>query len=362
MPPDAAEWLHMTDVPVMLRTGSPTVPAALAGELDAGLINKETNAMNAIGYFFVLFLVGCTHSITHIPDMQQLDHSGLPVPDVTVSVTNINSCTDADEESIHINSTAPITVMVHGCNGSAGRFRSLAQLYAFHGQQAVCFTYDDRDRLVDNAQQLAVSLGQLANVTDIKHISILGHSMGGLIARKALELDFGKHFKQSDQKLELITVSAPFAGIAAANHCRYRALNWLSLGIVPGICWLVTGENWYEITSSSSFIRYPKPLLGSVQRYLKIVTNEENTCRRESADKKCLESDDIFQLSEQYHPVIDGYANVIGVLVDAGHVEIVGDQQVAPKKLVSILQEYGMLSDTPAGRKAALERLLAELY
>jgi len=29
-------------------------------------------------------------------------------------------------------------VLVHGCKGSAGRFRSLAQLYAFHGQQAVC--------------------------------------------------------------------------------------------------------------------------------------------------------------------------------------------------------------------------------
>ena len=318
--------------------------------------------MKTIGFFLALFLVGCAYSVKQSPEVHQIDRSRLPTPDVTVSVTNINSCTDADEKSIRINSKAPITVLVHGCNGSAGRFRSLAQLYAFHGQQAVCYKYDDRDRLVDNAEKLAISLHQLANATDIKHISILGHSMGGLIARKAIEPEFGKHFNQIDQKLELITVSAPFSGIAAANHCRHRSLHWLSLGIVPAVCWLVTGENWFEITSSSDFIRYPKPLLPFVQRYLKIVTNEENTCRRKDIDGECLESDDIFKLSEQYHPVIDGYANVIHVQVDAGHVEIVGDQQVAPKKLVSILQEYGLLSDTPPARKAALEILLTELY
>lgn len=318
--------------------------------------------MKAICHFLVLLLVGCAYSVKDTPDVQPLDRSRLPIPDVTVSVTNINYCTDENGQSIQINSAAPITLLVHGCKGSAGRFRSLAQLYAFHGQQALCFTYDDRDSLVDSAEQLAISLDQLTQSTNFKHISILGHSMGGLIARKALELGFDNHFRQSDLKLELITVSAPFAGIAAANHCRHRALHWISLGLVPGVCWLVTGDNWFEVTASSNFIRYPKPLLKSVKRYLKIVTNEENTCRSESIDGKCLESDDIFTLSEQYHAVIDSYTNVIGVQVDAGHVEIVGDQQVAPKKLVSILQEQGMLSTTPPERKAALERLMAELY
>jgi hypothetical protein len=325
-------------------------------------INNETRDMKLFGYFLVLFIVGCTSSSTYIPDVQQLDRSRLPVPNLTVSISSLGSCTDSDDQSIQINSAAPITVLVHGCNGSAGRFRSLAQLYAFHGQQAICFKYDARDSLVDSAEQLAVSLDQLSNVTNNTSISILGHSMGGLIARKALEPDFEKYFKHKYQKLELITVSAPFAGIEAANHCSFRFLHWLSLGIVPGICWLVTGDNWYEITSSSDFIMYPKPLLPSVQKYLKIVTNEENTCRRENNDGKCIESDDIFELSEQYHPVVDSYSNVIGVQVDAGHVEIVGNRQVSPRKLLSILQEYGVLSPTPPDRQTALERLLAELY
>lgn len=318
--------------------------------------------MKLLVYFIVLFVVGCASSIPYVPEMQQLDRTRLPSPDVTISVPNISSCTDSDESSIQIDSTSPITILVHGCNGSAGRFRSLAQLYAFHGQQAVCYSYDDRDSLENSAEKLAESLDELANVTSNQNISILGHSMGGLIARKALELDYKKIRPQSNKKLELITVSAPFAGIEAAKYCGVRSLHWLSLGIVPGICWLITGDNWYEITSSSNFIMQPEPLLPSVKKHLKIVTNEKNTCRRVSSGGKCLESDYVFNLSEQYQSMIDSYPNVIGVQVDAGHVEIVGDKQVAPRKLLSILQEYGMLSYTPPDRKEALERLLADLY
>ncbi len=320
------------------------------------------HAMKLLVYFLVLFIVGCASSFPYVPETQQLDHSRLPLPDVTISISNLSSCTDADDDSIQIDSTSPITVLVHGCNGSAGRFRSLAQLYAFHGQQAVCYSYDDRDSLIDSAEKLAASLYRLANVTNNQNISILGHSLGGLIARKALESGYKVSTAPSDKKLELVTVSAPFAGIAAAKYCGDRSLHWLSLGIVPGICWLITGDNWYEITSSSKFIKHPEPLLASVQRHLKVVTNEKNACRVESRDGKCLESDDIFELPEQYQPVIDNDPNVIGVQVDAGHVEIIGNKQVAPRKLISILQEYGMLSKTPAERRAAFEKLLADLY
>ena len=318
--------------------------------------------MKLFVYLVVLLLAGCGSSVPYIPETQQLDDSRLPVPDVTLSVSNLSSCTDADEDSIQIDSKSPITVLVHGCNGSAGRFRSLAQLYAFHGQQAVCYSYDDRDKLVDSAEKLAAALGKLANATNNQELSILGHSMGGLIARKALDSDDKIFNTSSDRKLELITVSAPFAGIAAAKYCGDRSLHWLSLGVVPGICWLITGDNWYEITSSSNFITYPKPMLASVQRHLKVVTNEKDACRLQSKDGKCIESDDIFELPEQYQPAIDNGPKVVGVQVDAGHVEIIGNKQVAPRKLISILQEYGMLSPTPPDQRAAFEKLLANLY
>ena len=95
---------------------------------------------------------------------------------------------------------------------------------------------------------------------------------------------------------------------------------------------------------------------------LKVVTNEKDTCRREGSDGRCIESDYVFNLEEQYQPTVDSYPNLTGVQVDAGYVEIVGNKRVVPRKLLAILQEHGMLSPTPPERRAALERLLADLY
>ena len=60
--------------------------------------------------------------------------------------------------------------------------------------------------------------------------------------------------------------------------------------------------------------------------------------------------------------MVDTYPQRVNVEVRAGHVEIVGDKDVAPRKLLAILQQQGMLAATPPARRAALEKLLAELY
>ena len=215
-------------------------------------------------YFFIvflLFIIGCSPSVLNTSDTRLLDRSLLPRPDITVTIPNISTCTDSDEKSVNIDSKSPLAVLVHGCNGSAGRFRALAQLYAFNGQQSVCFSYNDRDSIEKNAEKLTYSIGELSEVMDNDKISILGHSMGGLISRKALELGYKKDKPKINKNLELITISALFAGIDAANHCGIRPLHWISLGIVPGFCWIVTGDNWYEITSYSDLIKAPSPLM-----------------------------------------------------------------------------------------------------
>lgn len=309
---------------------------------------------------FVLLLAGCSLSPSYVPDSSELDRSSLPIPNANVSIAGLSACIDTDDESIQIDTNSPITVLVHGCNSSSGRFRSLAQLYAFHGQQAVCYNYDDRHSLVGSADKLAAAISELSKINKQK-ISIIGHSMGGLVSRKALEAN-KKENHDFNKEIELTTISAPFSGIEAASHCAIEPLHWLTLGIVPGICWLVTGDNWNEITHSSSFINKPKLLTSEVTKYLKIVTNEKNTCRLEGKDGACLESDYVFNLSEQYHDKIDSYPNITGVQVDAGHVEIVGNNRIIPRKLLSILQRYGMLAGTPKEREAEFERLLSKMY
>ncbi|MCG6202650.1 hypothetical protein, partial [Psychromonas antarctica] len=91
-------------------------------------------------------------------------------------------------------------------------------------------------------------------------------------------------------------------------------------------------------------------------------TNEKNSCRTVDSKGKCIKSDEVFAIDEQYQPVIDNYPQITSVQVDAGHVEIVGYKDVAPRKLLAILQDQNMLSETPPERQSALQLLLVKLY
>ena len=324
--------------------------------------DPRARARAAVAFAGVV-LAGCTLlAPPHVPEPQPLEPGRLPSPDVEVSIAQLGPCTDSPDRTLRFNAGHPVTVLVHGCKGSAGHFRSLAQLYAFHGQQAVCFSYDDRDSLLVSAGQLVSALRDLGGRLRERNMTVIGHSMGGLVARKAMEMERPVQWRDGEARINLVTVSAPLAGIAAASACGSPLLHWLSVGVVPGLCWVITGDNWLEITAPSSFIRRPGPLSPAVQRYVKVVTDERDTCRRRTAAGLCLESDYIFSLAEQYQPIVDSYPQLANVEVKAGHVEIVGYKQVAPRKLLAILQEQGVLAPTPPERRSALERLLAELY
>ncbi|MFL0805136.1 MAG: putative lipase [Agarilytica sp.] len=311
---------------------------------------------------YIVLIIGCSASIPYVPEEQPLDFGQRPEPNIQMSIPGLSSCTDSPDQTLKLNSNHPITVLVHGCKGSAGRFRSLAELYAFHGQQAVCFSYDDRDSLVDSAKRLALSTSELSKNMENNNISIIGHSMGGLVARRALENKKDNVLLNTPKNISLATVSAPLAGIKAAETCGSKPLQWLSLGIIPGTCWIATGDNWNEITSSSDFIKRPRELLPSIEKYIKVVTDERDTCRIDPNTGQCHQSDFVFDLFEQYHPVVDKYHQTTNIEVNAGHVEIVGYKGLAPRKLIKILQENEMLFPTPPERQASLEKLLATLY
>ena len=314
-----------------------------------------------------------------------LEPGRLPAPDITLEIPGLGPCTDSPDRRLRLDSTQPVTVLVHGCFGSSGQFRALAQVLAFHGQQSACFTYDDRARLRDSAAELRRALGQLAARSRVPRVAVIGHSQGALVAREALTEALTESLTESlpaplpatlpaplpatrpatrpDRAVELrlVTVSGPFSGIESARTCGRHWLYPLSLGLLPLSCYIATGPKWLDITFSSRFILEPGELSSQVVEHLKIDTDERGSCRP-NADGRCVDSDDIFSLAEQRSPVPDADPRVTRVEVAAGHVEIVGDKHTAPNKLIEVLQQQGVLRATSPQRQAAFERLLARLY
>lgn len=309
-----------------------------------------------------VLLVGCsTPVIPDDPRWQQIDNSRLPPADLNLSIPGLEPCTTSADRRIHLNSQQPVTVLAHGCFGSSARFRALAEVFAFHGQKAICFAYNDRDSLTKSSTELINSLEALNKAVPGQPITLIGHSQGGLISRKALVSERFDALNISEE-IQLVTISAPFSGIAAAEHCGWPSLQVLSLGLVIPFCHIISGDKWYEITSSSPFIQEPGTLLPQIDRHVKIVTDERDSCRLKDKNGHCQEDDYVFSLAEQYFPVVDGEPRTENVELHAGHSEIVGDYQVVPHKLIDLLQQRGVMHQTAAQHRPELKKLLAQLY
>jgi len=306
-------------------------------------------------------LAGCATRAPLNPAYFEIEPGRLPATNITLNIPGLGPCTDNPDRSLHLNSSQPVNILVHGCFGSSGQFRGLAQVLAFHGQQSACFTYNDRDDLTNSATELRLAVDQLSEQSHIPLVTVIGHSQGALIARKSLT-DL-PHTPPPDYRtnLRLVTISGPFDGILSAQTCGKTWLYPLTLGLLPASCYIVTGAKWADITDTSRFIREPGALVPQVSDYLKIDTDERNTCRQEK-DGRCVEDDDIFSLAEQRNKLVETDTRARRVEVRAGHVEIVGDKKVAPGKLITILQEHGVLRPTAPERLSAFNILLAQIY
>ena len=213
-----------------------------------------------------------------------------------------------------------------------------------------------------SSAELIDALSSLSAKMENRQFTIIGHSQGGLISRKALIEEREDRFSAGDAPFRLVTISAPFAGIAAAEHCGSVAARILSLGLVIPICKLISGEKWYEITRPSPFIQEPGELLEQVATHLKIVTDEAGTCRRRDKNGVCVEDDFVFSLDEQYFEKVDDSSRVDNVEVQAGHAEIVGNYRVPPEKLIKLMQSKGIMHRTRPAQRVGLSLLLSRLY
>jgi pimeloyl-ACP methyl ester carboxylesterase len=278
-------------------------------------------------------------------------------------IDGFSSCLPEHEGSLHLDPTRPVTVLVHGCTFSRGGFRNLAQVFEARGQQTLCFSYDDRESLETSSAQLVAALEALQGIFTGREITLVGHSQGGLVARRALVGDRERPVTiRPDLHLRLVTVSSPFGGIRASSHCGLTWLHAVTLGVTVGVCQAIAGNKWHEIYPGSEFMLRPGKLVPAVSTHVKVVTDERDSCRRYGAKGLCAESDYVFAREEQYGDAVDGDGRVANIEVRAGHIEIVGERGLPPTKLLDLLQRQQILAEEPPGGGADTAALVKRSY
>lgn len=275
-----------------------------------------------------------------------------------VEIDGLEKCTAFSKKTSISNKEQPIVILVHGLRGSAKSFSRLAQHLQSLGQQPFCFLYNDRDSLVSSSAKLAESIQLLVSQTGKKEIVVLGHSLGALVARRALVSEHWENSLDQQMHFKLITVSGPFGGISTASGCTSPTMKFLTLGLVIPLCKMVSGDKWAEITFRSEFIRYPGMLSRNVSIHLKIETDEEYGCLAYD-EKICRTNDFVFSLDEQRNASIDSDQKVRVVMVKAGHVGVLGNEHIAPLQLVSTLEKNRILP-MPGNRFAKTDNNLAQ--
>ncbi|MBS1196741.1 MAG: Protein of unknown function hydrolase domain protein [Proteobacteria bacterium] len=278
-----------------------------------------------------LLLTACATGLSIPP----AEVSALSGGRVSVKIDQFGICNTAFDRPVDIDPSRELVVVVHGCLASAGEYALVADAFKAQGKQAYCFNYDDRDRISHSALQLAQILEQLIKKTGVRRITVVGHSQGGLVARRALVKENGVSLVGAD--IRLVTVSTPFGGIRASSHCASLPHSVLSLGLNKLICLAITGSKWSEIPPGVPLIQEPGTLQEAVTDHLKIVTDERGSCRTLDEKGRCLEKDEIFAVDEQRQAVVDADRRSREYLVKAGHVEIVGSGKNPPKLLIDIL-------------------------
>jgi hypothetical protein len=187
-------------------------------------------------------------------------------PSTSLRLRGLDRCQASYRGPVRVDPGQPLTILVHGCNGSGGDFKTLARVYWLHGRPAICFNYNDRDRLDTSARQLRRALHRLAPHLRRAPLTVIAHSQGGLVARRALTRERFQDLPLPESlPVRLVTVSSPFNGIQAARHCSLLALHILSFGVSAGICQAAVGNLWHDIHPRARAVLRPGGLIPRVK-------------------------------------------------------------------------------------------------
>jgi hypothetical protein len=130
----------------------------------------------------------------------------------------------------------PLSITVHGISGTPEDLRPYIDRAVVGDQPTSVYAYDDQFRRVtDSAKELATQLGRWIDAHPGQPVELFAHSMGGMVALRALDELHKKH-KLDGTPVSLRMMSTPLGGFPAANFAL-MAPNFIARrigGTLPG--------------------------------------------------------------------------------------------------------------------------------
>jgi pimeloyl-ACP methyl ester carboxylesterase len=220
--------------------------------------------------------------------------------------------------------TSKVAFLVHGYDSVPSDLQPTASFLQASDYRVFRFVHNSKDELASISNSLARGVCEIAQRTGGEEIMVLGHSMGGLIARRAVA-SFARIPELRTVPIRLVTIASPFGGVFSATGSNMMPL--------PG---LGVRESHRDLSLFSKFIVEPGKLPGQV-RHLKIETDEPASFD-ETKDGAGGRSDVVFTLANQRSSAVDGDSALDCKLVwKAGHVASINVANRLPESMAHIL-------------------------
>ncbi|MFM0520732.1 alpha/beta fold hydrolase [Caballeronia jiangsuensis] len=123
----------------------------------------------------------------------------------------------------------PVVVFVHGFTAHGRYLSRLAEFVAAHGFAAALFNYDSYRGIDQAARDLEMLLGELDEVIREDGIFLVGHSMGGLVARHFVQ--YGAE-RSGIRVRGIATLGTPHSGALSKRHVGHL-LDWADSVTLP---------------------------------------------------------------------------------------------------------------------------------
>lgn len=125
----------------------------------------------------------------------------------------------------------PLLLLVHGINGSPKDFQRMLKGLDTSGMRVALFHYPSGISIEDNAFMLSQIMNELFVRTPNQEYSLIAHSLGGLISKRALQLQ--EEAGHGHRIKKFISISVPWAGhkgaAAGAEYSPVVAPVWTDL-------------------------------------------------------------------------------------------------------------------------------------
>jgi pimeloyl-ACP methyl ester carboxylesterase len=224
-------------------------------------------------------------------------------------------------------------VIVHGIDPVIEKLEPLGSYFTSRGLDTHLFHYSTDQRLERSSRELAHAIRGIVARSSPQRVIVVGYSLGGLVARRALTADHDTRLAGDAVSFELITIASPLGGFRSANFW------WIGLGL---------GKPLYrDLGSESPFIDEPGVLAPNV-RHTKIETDESGALRLENG--RWLD-DEVVGVRAQRHSFVDGQAERI-YRVEVGHTHIVNAYGNVHPRLADVLDD--VIAAVTVERRASL--------